>query len=102
MTARGGHLGTVLQNNDVWQAKVDEHISTGFSYKLYLPVSIKEGIPWQQLATWSVALQRQHVVVAPDCVHIDSRGLWRGNRPLYEVIKQGALALLARDLSSEK
>ena len=99
LTARGGHLVTVLQNNDVWQAEVDEHLSTGFSNKLYLPVSIKEGIPWQQLATCSEALQRQRVVVAPDCVHIDSRGLWRGNRPLYEVIKQGALALVPEILA---
>ena len=99
LIAQEGHLVTVLQNNDVWQAEVDEHLSTGFSNKLYLPVSIKEGIPWQQLATCSEALQRQRVVVAPDCVHIDSRGLWRGNRPLYEVIKQGALALVPEILA---
>ena len=99
LTARGGHLVTVLQNNDVWQAEVDEHLSTGFSNKLRLPVSITEGMPWQQLANCPEALQRQRVVVAPDCVHIDSRGLWRGNRPLYEVIKQGALALVPEILA---
>ena len=99
LTARGGHLVTVLQNNDVWQAEVDEHLSTGFSNKLRLPVAITEGMPWQQLANCPEALQRQRVVVAPDCVHIDSRGLWRGNPPLYEVIKQGALALVPEILA---
>ena len=98
LTAQGGHQVTVQKNNDKWQAEVDEPLFTGSSSKRSLAVSIKEGMPWQQLASFSEALQRQRVVVdfAPDngYVYIDSRGLWRGRQTLYEVIKQGALALV--------
>ena len=98
LIAQGGHQVTVQKNNDKWQAEVEEHLPTGFSSKLSLPVVIQEGMPWQQLATCSQALQRQRVVVdsTPDNgrVYIDSRGLWRRSQPLYEVIKQGALALV--------
>ena len=98
LIAQGGHQVTVQKNNDKWQAEVEEHLATGFSSKLSLPVIIQEGMAWQQLATCSEALQRQRVVVdfAPDNgrVYIDSRGLWRGRQTLYEVIKQGALALV--------
>ena len=103
LTAQGGHQVTFQQNNDAWQAEVDEHLSTGFSNKLHLPVSITEGMPWQQLATCSEALQRQRVVVdftsESGQVYIDSRGLWRRDQPLYEVIKQGALALVPEILA---
>ena len=103
LTAQGGHQVTFQQNNGSWQAEVDEHLSTGFSNKLHLPVSITEGMPWQQLATCSEALQRQRVVVdftsESGQVHIDSRGLWRRDQPLYEVIKQGALALVPEILA---
>ena len=103
LIAQGGHQVTVQRNNDKWQAEVEEDLLPGSSHKLSLPVIIQEGMAWQQLATCSEALQRQRVVVdsTPDNrhVHIDTRGLWRGDTPLYEVINQGALTLVPEILA---
>ena len=107
LIAQGGHRVTFLQNNDSWQAEVDENLPVGFSRKLHLPVYIEKGMHWQQLASFSEAIQRQRVAVdltpGRGHVYIGSRGLRGGNsQPLHVAAAQGELAQVQKILTKGK
>ena len=107
LIAQGGHRVTFLQNNGSWQAEVDENLPVGFSRKLHLPVYIEKGMHWQQLASFSEAIQRQRVAVdftpGRGYVYIGSRGLRGGNaQSLHAAVDQGYLAQVRKILKKGK
>ena len=107
LIAQGGHRVTLLQNHGSWQAEVDENLPVGFSRKLHLPVYIERGTDWQQLATYSEAIQRQRVAVdftpGSGYVYVGSRGLRGGNQQILHVaVAQGELAQVRKILEKGK